>query len=166
MNSFFSRKATYLGTIFLLLTFPAFKPMAWAGFFDNPLTSADNTSKNIFLPVDQAFLLEGQLKGNSVILSWHIEPGHYLYLPRIHAKSLIPEGAPLTPINIPKGELIEDEFQGRVEVLRNSVKLSYQIQAHREELQQGVVLEVYFQGCAEAGLCYPPHKQQLNLTPM
>ncbi len=146
-----------------LASLSAFSSLALAGFFGSGSTGFGSASSDGFLPVEQAFQLEGTLKGSTLTLKWEIEPGHYLYRSRFQVKSLEPEGVALLPISIPNGEKVDDEFQGRVEILRNRVKLEYRFETPAEALKQGTVVDVVFQGCAEAGLCYPPHRQRLNL---
>lgn len=136
---------------------------AQAGFFDAKPTGFGSRSAEGFLPVEEAFRLEGRLEGSDLILIWHIQPGHYLYRSRFQATSVLPEGISLLPVNIPDGEKVDDAFQGRVEILRNTTELSYQFSAPADELKLGAVVDVVFQGCAEEGLCYPPHRQRLNL---
>lgn len=157
-----------LATIFMftlcLLAFAVYPPATEAGFFDTKPAGFGSASADGFLPVEEAFHLEGELKGTTLTLTWDIEPGHYLYLSRFQVKSVLPEGAALKTVKVPSGEKVDDEFQGRVEILRHKAELSYQFETSAGELKQGVVVEVVFQGCAEAGLCYPPHRQRLNLT--
>ncbi len=160
-NPYPIRPEVILLALFLLMT--SFSRPAAAGFFDTKPAGFGSTSSDGFLPVEKAFRLEGELKGTKLTLTWDIEPGHYLYRSRFQVKSLVPGSTQLNPLNIPNGEKVDDEFQGRVEILRNKAELSYQFDTSPEELKQGVVVEVVFQGCAEAGLCYPPHRQRLNL---
>ena len=135
-----------------------------AGFFDQKPAGFGSSSHSGFLPVEQAFHLEADLKGSTLTLTWQIEPEHYLYRSRFSVKSLEPKGVLLTSIHIPRGEQVHDAFQGDVEILRDRVELSYQVDLPAKTLQQGMVVAVTFQGCAEAGLCYPPHTQHLNLV--
>jgi len=157
-------RLTYKLLISLSLISLSFSPSpSWAGFFDNKTSGFSSSSAEGFLPVEEAFRLEGALKASTLTLTWEIEPAHYLYRSRFKVRSLVPENAELIPVSIPNGEKVDDEFQGRVEILRDKVQLIYQFDLRDSELKEGVVVEVIFQGCAEAGLCYPPHRQQLNL---
>ncbi|OOV86508.1 protein-disulfide reductase DsbD domain-containing protein [Oceanospirillum linum] len=152
---------------FSLLTFLIMTTLslsAKAGFFDQKPDGFGSASADGFLPVEQAFQLEGSLKGTTLTLTWRIEPEHYLYRSRFKVLPVLPENADLTIIEIPRGEQVVDEFQGDVEILRHKAVLSYQFSMPAKMLKQGAVIEVTFQGCAEAGLCYPPHTQQLNLV--
>lgn len=139
-------------------------PYAAAGFFDSKPAGFGSASATGFLPVEQAFALEGRLKGTTLSLHWQVKPEHYLYRSRFKVQVMLPENAAITPLNIPRGQAFHDEFQGDVEILRDRVQLDYQLDLTPQQQAEGVVVNVTFQGCAEAGLCYPPHRQQLNLV--
>ena len=67
---------------------------------------------------------------------------------------------PGTPA-LPPGKVIEDEFFGRVSTYRGPVVIRLPLAAG----QPGgtVALTVESQGCADAGVCYPPQQQRLAL---
>lgn len=141
---------------------------AFSGFFSSPQPSNNsnlNNSQQRFLPVEQAFQLSGQLKGQQLILNWQVEPEHYLYRSRFKVRMLEPRVMVLSDLDIPRGEKTRDEFLGEVETLRHQVSIKAALNISEQVLKQGVVVEVTFQGCADAGLCYPPHSQTLSLVP-
>ena len=107
-----------------------------------------------FLPVDQAFVLAAYPDGGEqVVLDWQIAPGYYLYRHRISAKTTTP-GFTLGPIALPDGKKKSDEFFGDVEVYYDV--LSASLPLTRADGASTVELSVSYQGCADAGLCYPP----------
>lgn len=142
-----------------------FSVQAWSGFFDQKPTNGLNSQAGRFLPVEQAFRLTGKLSGTQVILNWDIEPGHYLYRSRFKARMVEPAELMTGSLQIPRGEQTEDEFLGVVEILRGQLQVILPLHTDAARLKRGVVLDIQFQGCAEAGLCYPPHNQQLSLVP-
>jgi len=148
----------------LTVAFTLFSLQAWSGFFDSS-PSGVSTSESRFLPVEQAFRLGADLRGGQANLTWEIEPGHYLYRSRFSVRVLEPENVVAGELLIPDGIKTVDEFRGEVEIYRNRVDVGVPLKLSETELRQGVVLEVHFQGCAEAGLCYPPHRQLLSLVP-
>lgn len=101
-----------------------------------------------FLPVDQAFVFDFQQKGEQLILNWQIADGYYLYKKQFKTAT---KNATLGDPSFPTSKQIEDEYFGISDVFYNEVDVSYPI---LESVQDGVV-KVRFQGCAEAGLCYP-----------
>lgn len=117
-------------------------------------------SQNNFLPVDQAFRPQiSQADAQQVRVWFDIEPGYYLYLHRLGFRfSEAPEA--LANIRLPAGEAKSDEFFGDVEVFYNGVEIILEL---TPGIAPGGLLEIDFQGCADAGLCYPPETVSLPL---
>lgn len=153
--------------LLMLLGLLATSQSAFSGFFSSSPSSNSNlgTSQQRFLPVEKAFPLSGQLKGQRLTLNWQVEPEHYLYRSRFNVRLLEPRVMALSDLDIPRGEKTRDEFLGEVETLRHQVSIKAALNISEQVLKQGVVVEVTFQGCADAGLCYPPHSQTLSLVP-
>lgn len=106
-----------------------------------------------FLPADQAFALsiEPQADG-STQLYWRITPGYYLYKQRLQFAGLAPEQMP----SLPAGEAHHDDYFGDSEIYRHSLTLNIPPgSASRVKLS--------WQGCADAGLCYPPQSREVPL---
>ncbi len=112
------------------------------------------SNEDQFLPVDQAFdfsaIADG---GDAVRLDWRIAPGYYLYRHRISAKSADP-GYALGEISMPAGKKKTDEFFGDVEVYYDALRAT--VPVSRAAGGSSFELSVSYQGCADAGLCYPP----------
>lgn len=121
--------------------------------FLNP-TLADgvfgNSSQTQFLSVDQAFELSASSNSAGQInLFWGIAEGYYLYKKRLSFSS---DNAQLGKVTLPSGKFEHDEFFGDVEIYETILDLTLPVlNAGRE-----VTLTVGYQGCAHAGLCYPP----------
>lgn len=125
---------------------------------DRSLTGT--TASPQFLPVDQAYRLEVDiLDEHHVRLYWQIAPNYYLYRHRF-AFSLQDETGPIElGIDMPEGFRHHDEYFGEVEIFYHSADVA--LQPKRET--RTATLSVTSQGCADAGLCYPPHKQFFEL---
>jgi thiol:disulfide interchange protein len=110
------------------------------------------------LPVDQAFALDARALGPERIeVRWKIAEGYYLYRHRTSVTATGLEGASL---KLPDGSPHEDEFFGPVETYRQSLVGVLQGQA-----SAGVAtLQVKYQGCADAGICYPPQTRTLRVN--
>ncbi len=107
-----------------------------------------------FLPPEVAFRLMAYPDGGAtVVLDWSIEPGYYLYRHRVGAKPETP-GLELGQPSMPTGERKTDEFFGEVEVFYDRLLARVPVQARPES--GTVTIKVSYQGCADAGLCYPP----------
>lgn len=105
-----------------------------------------------FLPVDDAFALSAQFEGNSLILRWQVQPNYYLYRHRLSVASEPEMSAKIGSPVIPSGLKRSDEYFGDVEVYYDELVLDVPVLSKSTQIQ----LEVGYQGCADAGLCYPP----------
>lgn len=112
-------------------------------------------SNDEFLPVDQAFgySLEQNSDGTLSLL-WDITPGYYLYRKRMEVEG---NNSGVEDIIFPEGETITDEFFGDSEVYFNRAELLI-------APGDATTLSLSWQGCAEAGLCYPPQSVTIDLS--
>jgi thiol:disulfide interchange protein DsbD len=102
----------------------------------------------VFLKVDEAFQFDFVQQGDQLILSWEVADGYYLYKKQF--KTVVKQaelGIPAFPV----AEQVEDEFFGLSDVFREQLVITYPI---IYSVQNGVV-KIRYQGCADAGLCYP-----------
>jgi len=106
-----------------------------------------------FLTVDQAFNVQ-VLSEKPLTIGIEIQPGYYLYQ---HAFKLTPASALTRPIDYPPAESHVDEFFGESQVYRNYVELTYSLNAGVNEVT------FHYQGCADAGLCYPPETRTIGV---
>jgi thiol:disulfide interchange protein DsbD len=107
-----------------------------------------------FLPPDVAFRASARVDGNVVRVRWIIADGYYLYRRRIEIKAESPDLAISAPV-LPKGVLKSDPYLGTQEIYQQQVEATVpytRFDAGAHPLQ----IKVIYQGCAEAGLCYPP----------
>ncbi|WP_105265369.1 protein-disulfide reductase DsbD [Pseudoalteromonas sp. T1lg76] len=142
--------------IWLIIFTLAFSAGSWAN--NSVLDSLLKTQATTFLPVDQAFKLDFDQQGETLLINWDIEPGYYLYK---HKLEFVGKGATVTPpAQLPGGEMIEDEFFGRTEVYFNAVSFSLKV----SNISDGALVKMRYQGCAEAGLCYPPEVIEIPLS--
>jgi thioredoxin:protein disulfide reductase len=115
-----------------------------------------------FLQPDQAFRISGEaMDADTIAVSWDITSGYYLYANKIRLRSLT-EGIEVGKPDLPKGETRQDEFFGAVEIYRNRVSVPARL-TRASGSASSLTLEATSQGCADAGLCYPPHRQKLVL---
>lgn len=112
---------------------------------------------NSFVPVDQALSFDFRQQGHELRLNWDIRPGYYLYRQQI---KLEPVNAQLAPVNLPAGLAHQDEFFGTVAIYKQSLALRLGLQ----QVDSGGQLRVTYQGCAEAGFCYPPETRVVPLS--
>jgi thioredoxin:protein disulfide reductase len=110
-----------------------------------------------FMSVDQAFGMIYRLEGRDLVLNFRVTPEHYLYQDRFKIKA--PDHVTIAEIQYNQPPSFEDDPDfGRVAVFAQDVELRTTISG------QGVIpLEVKWQGCAKAGLCYPPQMSKIMI---
>src|ERR1700677_381719 len=106
-----------------------------------------------FLPPDVAFRIGAQADGNSVRVRWVIADGYYLYRSKI---TVVPESPDLVMarVTLPPGTVKRDPYLGINEVYTQQVEAT--VPSRRFDYgAHPLQIKVTYQGCAEAGLCYP-----------
>ena len=120
---------------------------------------ANSAGQSEFLPVDQALPFSYRTDGDALVLEWDIAPGHYLYKSRI-AVTPVSAGINLGELGFERpGIVTNDEFFGEMAVFYDPVQARQPVR-----LPTGITeaeLQVSYQGCANAGLCYPPQTRNL-----
>lgn len=136
------------------------------GFAFQPTVLIDEEAD--FLPVDQAFKVNVLLPEESAIL-FEIEPGYYMYKKAFkfsvvdaQTGDVIENAVTATP---PTGKSVQDPYFGEVQIYEFQVLVpvvfnqAVLAQHKGKELQ----LKYRYQGCATAGLCYPPKTKKFTL---
>lgn len=117
-------------------------------------------SEKDLLPVDEAFGLTAQARDRDrVEISWKIAPGYYLYRHRTTVKA--DAGFAAEALQMPAGKKHHDDFFGEVETYRE--RLTAVLPGKVDDGTDTVTLEVRYQGCADAGVCYPPQKRSIKV---
>lgn len=113
-----------------------------------------------FLEPEKAFQFSVRMVGDQEAqVVFRVAPGYYLYRERL---AFAAEGASLGEPRVPAGQIKYDEnFQKNVETLRGELRIAVPVVAATGPF----TLRVSSQGCADAGLCYPPQTQQVRLDP-
>lgn len=107
-----------------------------------------------FLPPEQAFSYQlSQNSDGTIVLEWDIAPDYYLYRKRMTFEG----DQPLARVEYPQGTIIHDEFFGDSEVYYHQALLTI-------DPAQAEQLELHWQGCAQAGLCYPPQSATVAIA--
>ena len=118
-------------------------------------------TSNKFPPVEEAFPFSVELISPQVIAArWETLDGFYLYRDKI-AFALPNDEAEIIEQVLPEGSLHDDPYFGRLHVLYSPVEARLRLD---RPLPDGALLQAQYQGCADAGLCYPPQTLQLTLT--
>jgi thiol:disulfide interchange protein DsbD len=121
------------------------------------------TTGDDFLPADQAFRFDALAAGSDQVqLNWEIAEGYYLYRARIKVATS-GANAQLGAPQFPPGQFKTDEYFGRQEIYHHELRVSVPV-ARAAGGTFALPLEVTYQGCAEAGLCYPPVTKSVSVT--
>lgn len=120
-----------------------------------PVRAADE-----FLEPQQAFQFSARAAGpDEIEVQFQIAPGYYMYRQALKAGA---EGATLGDLVLPAGKVKFDEtFQKEVETYREVLRLRIPV---RQANADGLLLSMVSQGCADAGLCYPPMTSQAKVS--
>ena len=122
---------------------------------NNRLASPDT----VFLPVAQVYQVAIEIKESELILNWSIVEGYYLYRDRFNFSAVDATSQLEAPIFEIGKRKWDDFFEEELEVYytTTSIVLPYKAESDQMEIQ------IESQGCADAGLCYPPYKQWLTV---
>ncbi|MDC0985132.1 protein-disulfide reductase DsbD [Gammaproteobacteria bacterium] len=112
-----------------------------------------------FLSPDEAFKIDYNIVDkNHVKVNWIIHPGYYLYMGMFEFKSL--DANKILKVEMPEGKKKQDEFFGDVDVYYYSAEADVYFV---DDIEDSIELKLKYQGCADAGLCYPPVFKTITL---
>lgn len=127
------------------------------------LSAGPGAGEDLLEP-DKAFAASIEaISQNAAILRFDIADGYYLYRDKLDVRVAEGEGIELGPVNPPEGETQEDEFFGESQVFRDRVEFLVPVLREADDVAD-ITLAVDYQGCADAGVCYPPLTQEVSVT--
>ncbi len=109
---------------------------------------------------DQAFVISSRAEGNSIVVRWEIADGYYLYASKFRFDTTDPR-VTLGEPDLPPAQIRKDPFFGEVEIYRDAVEAVIPVHRKGPERPEMIELETRIQGCADVGICFPPHTQTL-----
>lgn len=117
------------------------------------------SSAPVFLPVQQAFQVKASIEDQRLSLNWTIADGYYLYRKSFKLNS----SSSSTQLGVPNfsdGILKWDEyFEADVVVYYGQTRFEVPFTSNNPQFQ----IQLESQGCADAGFCYPPRKQVIDI---
>ncbi len=117
---------------------------------------------DLLLP-DQAFQISGRAgNDDKLIVEWRIADGYYMYRDKIRFETE-GMGFELGAATLSEAKIKHDEFFGDVAIYRDRARAEIplrRIQGAGETL----LLKARSQGCADQGICFPPHEQEIRLA--
>jgi thiol:disulfide interchange protein DsbD len=142
---------------------PAMTRMPSQAGIDAILGANRESKQDEFLDPDQAFRVVAVADGpDRIRVEWAITPGYYIYKSKIGVattRSDVQLGMP----SLPTGDTKTDEYFGTQEVYHEDVVGTVPV-ARPAGGAMELPVEVTYQGCAEAGLCYPPITKKLRVN--
>lgn len=110
----------------------------------------------VFLEVDKAFKMSSLTSEQDVIVRWQIAPEYYLYKHQLlFTVKTDTDDARTIVVSLPNGKHKHDEYFGEVETYYGELEVNVPVSSGNFEIN------VQYQGCADAGLCYPPQKRTI-----
>ncbi|MFO7953574.1 protein-disulfide reductase DsbD [Thioalkalivibrio sp.] len=126
--------------------------------------SGDLGAADDLLEPEKAFAASLEaISQNAVILRFDIADGYYLYREQLDVRIGEGEGIELGPVNPPEGQTQEDEFFGESQVFRDQVEILIPVRRDADDVAD-ITLAIDYQGCADAGVCYPPLTQEVSVS--
>ena len=113
-----------------------------------------SSNQSDFLPVMEAFQPSAWHDGDTLSIGVDIADEYYLYRHQLDVTSQQASVDLEDPI-IPQGSFTTDQFMGDVYVFRDQLVFDVPLSA---PYSGPISIELTFQGCADAGLCYPPER--------
>lgn len=137
-----------------------FKASAQSNLSNNQFGAGQNifVSEPSFLPVNEAYQFSAYIEDDALVLHWLIAPEYYLYQERF---TLHQGDKTLTP-TYSDAILQYDELFERETLLHYG---SAELRVKLSELTGSENIALSYQGCADAGLCYPPESRHLEIDP-
>ncbi|WP_066804756.1 cytochrome c biogenesis protein CcdA [Moraxella oblonga] len=157
------KKNALIIALFAVLALPAYaetnvqadKPTSLSGLFGQ--------KKSKFLPVHQAFGVSASQDGDKVVVRFAVTPEHYVYEDKLSLS--LPEGVTASAWQFSqKPTTVDDPEFGRVAVFETDVVATAVLTSKTDLKDENI--RIKWQGCAKAGLCYPPETVNVavNLT--
>ena len=127
------------------------------------LTALPVSSQDLLQP-EEAFQPSVEAKGpETVRATWEVAEDCYLYREKLDLKVIAPEGASVADITKPEGKTKYDPtFDKDMQIFRGEASLTAQLAG--VSAGETVEVELGYQGCADAGVCYPPQSKTFEVT--
>ncbi|MDQ7727680.1 protein-disulfide reductase DsbD [Halomonas sp. SpR8] len=134
--------------------------LVWLPFGAHAQWFSSSSNQDEFLPVTEAFQPTAWHDGDTLYIGMDIADGYYLYRHQFAVSSQT-ESVTLGEPEIPQGTFTNDEFMGDVYVFRDQLVFEAPLDA---AYSGPLSITLTFQGCADAGLCYPPEQTSLEAS--
>lgn len=134
--------------------------LCWLPLLAHAQWFSSSSNQSDFLPVLEAFQPTAWHDGSAVYIGIDIADDYYLYRHQFSLSSTT-EAITVDEPQLPQGTFTTDEFMGDVYVFRDKVVFETPF---TPSYSGPIDIELTFQGCADAGLCYPPETLSLEVA--
>lgn len=98
---------------------------------------------------------------NTLLLTWDIRSGYFLYRDRINFTQSAEGFVELTGLKLPPAKTKTNTLNQKVLIYRKNLRIPVNIIGiHSGE----TILDIHYQGCADDGFCYPPESRAIKLS--
>ncbi|WP_019673422.1 cytochrome c biogenesis protein CcdA [Psychrobacter lutiphocae] len=126
-------------------------------------SNSTSSAQQKFLKVEDAFSVKPVQNGNRIEVSLNITPKHYLYKDKLTLK--LPDGVSASDFQFSHAsESIDDPTFGKVDVFRQPKVTATALLTNSSDQPINQDVSLTWQGCADAGLCYPPQTEILAVS--
>lgn len=149
-----------LRTLFLALSCFSL-PLLASSFSTN--SSTGFAAETHFLPVEQAYQADLLFNNGEWFLVWQLADGYFLYQHGFKQEWLINGATKAIANQLPDGIKKTDEYFGDVEIFYQQVMMPIHLPADVSSTHS-ILFKTTVQGCADAGLCYPPYSVYFSIN--
>jgi len=112
------------------------------------------------LPVELAFQVSvARTSPDRAVLTWVVAPGHHLYRDQFQVSVVDGSASSTVAISLPEGVWRDDPDMGKTQVFSSPGHVDFSLP------KDSSVISLRYQGCADAGMCYPPQEKTIKLDP-
>ncbi|HBP40488.1 MAG: protein-disulfide reductase DsbD [Vreelandella alkaliphila] len=134
--------------------------LCWLPLLAHAQWFSSSSNQSDFLPVLEAFQPTAWHDGSAIYIGIDIADDYYLYRHQFSVSSTT-DAVSLDEPLLPQGTFTTDEFMGDVYVFRDILVFETPFSP---PYSGPIDIELTFQGCADAGLCYPPETVSLDAS--
>lgn len=123
---------------------------------------AHAVTEDALLDPQEAFKYSASvLDGHSIEARFQVARGYHLYRDKVKFE-VTTKGVALGSVQLPPGKVEEDAIFGRTVVYRDDVRIKLPLSRIDPNIRE-ITLKAVSQGCADAGVCYPPQTHETLL---
>ncbi len=123
----------------------------------------DNDAQDDFLDIEEAFKFSLSVDNNNQLSAiWAIADNHYLYKDKFKFELIEGNGFSIQAPQMPAGKAKSDEYLGDFEAYYHDLVINIPISGDGDR-SKPLAVKVIYQGCSEAGICYPKVSKNIEI---